>query len=147
VGDGAADGGIQSAAALEDQADGADRGWVGDAASEQFAVDGGGAELAEVAGVAQVLANGQDEVLQVTRGAVDRGRQAAGAVGPVHAIQSLFASPRDPALNGGQGHAKAGSDLAQGITSPDSFDHLTPSLTAFGFLLMAGSLRQGFLPC
>jgi hypothetical protein len=43
-------------------------------------------------------------------------------------------------LDGGQGHAKAGSDLAQGITSPDSFDDLAPSLTAVGFLLMAGSV-------
>jgi len=48
---------VQGAAALQDQADGADRGRVGDAAGEQFAVDGGGPELAEVTGVAQLLAN------------------------------------------------------------------------------------------
>src|SRR5215475_7265320 len=58
--------------ALQDQADGADRGRVGDAAGEQFAVDGGRPELAEVTGVVQLLADGQHEVLQVTLGAVNR---------------------------------------------------------------------------
>ena len=77
---------VQGAAALQDQADGADRGRIGDAAGEQFAVNGGHPELAEVTGVAQLLSDSQDEVLKVTLGAVDRSRQAAGAVGPVHAI-------------------------------------------------------------
>ena len=138
---------IQCPAALQDGANGPDRGRIGDTPSDQFAVDGRGPELAQVTGLAQLLTNGQHEILQRAFRAVVRGGQAAGAVGPVHAIQALFASPCDPALDGGQGHSKAGSDLAQGITSPDSFDHLAPLLTAVGFLLMAGSLRQGFLPC
>lgn len=138
---------IQCPAALQDGADGPDRGRIGDAPSDQFAVDGRGPELTQVPGLAQLLTNGQHEILPRAFRAVDRGGRAAGAVEPVQAIEALFASPCDPGLDGGQGHAKAGSDLAQGITSPDSFDHLTPSLTAVGFLLMAGSLRQGFLPC
>src|SRR5262249_53134067 len=104
-------------------------------------------ELAEVTGIPQLLAKGQHQVLPPALRAIDRGRQATGAVGPVHAIKALIASTCDPTLHGGQGHAKAVRDLAQGNASPDRFDHLTPSLAKVGFLLMAGSSRQGFLPC
>jgi hypothetical protein len=102
-------------------------------------VDSCGPELAQVTGVAQVLTNGQHEILHGAFGAVDRRGQATGAVAPVHAIQALIASACHPALHGGQGHANAVRDLAQGSASPDRFDHLTPSLTEVGFLLMAGS--------
>jgi hypothetical protein len=56
-----------------------------------------------------------------------------GRSNPVHAIQALIASACDPALHGGQGHAKAVRDLAQGSAGPDRFDHLTPSLAEVDF--------------
>src|SRR4029077_17942960 len=133
---------VQRAAALQDQADGADRGRVGDAPGEQFAVDGGGPELAEVAGVAQLLADGQDEVLQVTLGAVDRMRQAAGACGPVHAIQTLLTGPCGPALHRTQSDAKSVSDLARGHSLADGFNHLATSFEPVSFLLMAVSSKK-----
>src|SRR5262249_27308220 len=133
---------VQGAAALQDQADGADRGQVGDAAGEQLAVDGGRPELAEVAGVAQLLAGGQNEVLQVALGAVDRGRQAAGAVGPVHAIQALRTGPCDPALHRTQSDAKSVSDLARGDSLADGFNHLAAPFGPVSFLLMAVSSKR-----
>src|SRR6476646_8889591 len=105
-------------------------------------MDGGGPELAEVTGVAQLLANGQDEVLQVTLGAVDRSRQAAGAVGPVHAIQALLSGPCDPALHRTQSDAKSVSDLARGSSLADGLNHLAASFGPVSFLLMAVSSRK-----
>src|SRR5215831_2894383 len=105
-------------------------------------MDGGGAELAEVTGVAQLLANGQEEVLHVTRGAVDRGRQAAGAVGPVHAIQTLLTVPCDPALHRTQSDAKFVSDLAGRNSLADGFNHLAASFEPVSFLLMAVSSKK-----
>ena len=133
---------VQGAAALQDQADGADRGRVGDAAGEQFAVDGGGTELAEVTGVAQLLADGQDDVLQVMLGAVDRSGQAAGAVGPVHAIQSLLTGRCDPALHRTQSNAESVSDLTRGNSLANGFNHLAASFEPVPFLLMAVSSRK-----
>src|SRR5262249_41496638 len=118
------------------------RGRVGDAAGEQFAVDGGRPELAEVTGVAQLLADGQDQVLQVTLGAVDRSRQAARAVGPVHAIQALLAGPCDPALHRTQGDAKSVCDLAGGSSLADGFHHPAAAFEPISFLLMAVSSRK-----
>ena len=135
---------IQGAASLQDQADGANAGWIGQATGEPLAVDSGGPELTEVAGVTQLLANGQYEVLPRALGAIDRCRQAARAVGPVDAIQALSGGALDPALHSGQGHAELLGDLTQGGSVSDGVDQGTSALLGRGFLLRADSSAEGF---
>src|SRR5262249_21882280 len=129
-------------APLQDQADRADRRWIGNTARQQFPVDRSVATFTEVTGVPQWLANGQDEILDGAFGAIDGRRQAAGPALPVNAIQALLPGPRDPTLHRGQGDAKVRSDLVQGKAAPDSCDHRAPLLRRVGFLLMAVSSNK-----
>src|SRR5262249_37886104 len=115
---------VQGAAPLQDQADGAQRGWLANAAGPQRAVDGRGPEPSEVTGGAEVLTDGQHKILQRTVGTVDRGGQAAGAVGPVHAVEALARGACDPALHGGQGHSKLVGNAAHGEAPADGSNHL-----------------------
>jgi hypothetical protein len=50
-------------------------------------------------------------------------------------------------LHGGQGDAEAVGDLAQGSAGTDGFDHLAAALGGIGFLHMAVSSTESFLPC
>jgi hypothetical protein len=110
-------------------------------------VNGNRPKLSEVTGLTQLLSDRQDQILQGTFGAVDRGGQTAGAVGPVHPIQALVTRPRDPALHSTQSDAKLVSDLAHRQTPADGCDDLASLVDGARFLLMAVSSLEGFLPC
>ena len=114
---------------------------------QQFAMNRSVTALPEVTGVTQVLANGQDKILDGTFGAIDGRGQTTGSVLPVNAIQTLMPGSCDPALHRRQGYIKIRSDLPHRNTAANGGDHLATSLCRVGFLLMAGSLKKGFLPC
>jgi hypothetical protein len=129
---------------LQDQTDGPQGRWIGQATGQPFTVDGNRPKLSEITGLTELLPDRQDEILQRTIGAVDRRGQTAGAVGPVHPIQALVARPRDPALHRAQSDAKLIRDLTQRQTAADGFDHLASLLDGACFLLMAVSSLEGF---
>jgi hypothetical protein len=91
----------------------------------QGVADRSAAELAEVAGLLQLAAGGQHEVLQLLRGAVGRPGRSVGAVGPVDAVEPLRAGPGHPELDGGQGDPEVTGDVAQRGPAADGGDHLT----------------------
>jgi hypothetical protein len=119
---------VQGPAPVEDAADGPRRGEWRDALGLQGIADGAGAELAQVAPVLQLDAEGQHEILQVLRGAVDRPVTAGGLRREVDPIEAASFGPRDPEPDGGQGDAEAACDLAEGSAAAGGGDHLTTTI-------------------
>src|SRR5262249_33983577 len=90
-----AGGGGGAAAALQDAVDGAHGGRVGNAAGQQFAVNGRGTKVAQGAGLAQLPAQIDHEILQGGRGAAGRLTRAARPVGPIDAVEALATGAAD----------------------------------------------------
>jgi hypothetical protein len=104
---------VESPSSFEDSSDGSN----GRDGSEpefslsaaELSVDGGGAELAEVAGLSQFFTEAEDQLFEGVRG----GALLASTAPPareVHAIESLASGMGNPMLNGGEADAEAGGD-------------------------------------
>jgi hypothetical protein len=130
---------VERSPPLQDAADGSRGRRVRDALGQQRAVDRLGAELTEVAGVPELLADAQDEVLQLAFRPVDGRGQAAGAVAPIHPIQALASGATDPALHGAEGHVELQGDLPRRGTTADCLNDLPAALFGLGFLVTAVS--------
>jgi hypothetical protein len=141
---------VQAAAPLQDATDGTDRGHGRDAPRPQLAVDRRCTELAQVTGGAELVADGQHEVLHRVGAAVDRRGQAAGPIPPVDAVEPLAGGPAHPALDGAEGDAEAACDLAHRVTAADGFNDLSALLLGPAFLAMVVSWELGLpetTPC
>jgi hypothetical protein len=97
---------IESAAPQEDSSDGAE-GWnLLETAFREDKLDRHGAILAQVALVAELLTNSQDQILDASRRGDFRAPTTAGHARPNDAIQSLVPSVTYPTLDGCQCHTK-----------------------------------------
>jgi hypothetical protein len=120
---------------LQNAADGARGGRVRDALGQQRAVDRLGTELTEVAGVPDLLSDAQDEVLQRACRSVEGRGQAAGAVAPIHPIQTLASRATDPALYGAEGDVKLQGDLPGRGATAHRLNDLPATTFGPGFLV------------
>jgi hypothetical protein len=55
--------------------------------------------------------------------------------------------PGYPVLHSGQGHSELRRDFPRRAAAPNRLDHAAALLSGMGFLLMAESSQEGFLPC
>jgi hypothetical protein len=75
----------------------------------------------QVAALSRLAAHGPDQILDDRSGA-GGGVGRAGAVVPVHPVESLAVSPTDPGMNRGLTDAESVGDLVPGSTAPDGGD-------------------------
>lgn len=81
------------------------------------------AELSEVAGLLELLAEPENEILEPETCGVSRSSSAARRIRPVHAIKSLAVRPSNPVLNRRKTHAKFPLDFPQRPSSSNLGDH------------------------
>jgi hypothetical protein len=97
--------------------------------------------VAQVALLGQLLAQVQDQVLDVGRCA----SRCAGnrrLIFPVDAVQSLSLRTLDPVADRRRRDAEAAGDLVLGQAAADGLDHLMTALSRQALLLMATSRRN-----
>jgi hypothetical protein len=93
---------IEQAATQEDTADGAHRGQRLDPTFLECAADGSGSVFAQGAGLLELLAEVDDQVLDPRRGCCGRSPATAGSIGPIDAVEALVVGPTHPDLDGAQ---------------------------------------------
>jgi hypothetical protein len=97
--------------------------------------------VAQVAVLGQLLAQVQDQVLDVSRGAL-RGVRDRRVILPADAVQALATGLLDPVVDRRLRDAEAAGDLALGQTTSDGLDDLATTLSGQVLLLMATSQRD-----
>ena len=138
---------VQRAAAFENSPDGSHRGDPVDAqllaTLHQFSVNGGGAELAEIAGVAQ-MATELDHVVFDLGGGGLRLTPSAARPGPIDTVQPPMALMGHPALYRAQADATAHCHCSHGPSLSYLCDHLPPTLFNRLFRSRFGSPCKNF---
>ena len=132
---------VQYPPPFQDASDGADRGQRHRATLEQRGEDGLGADVPQVAPLAQLPSQVHDQVL-------DRfGRAPCGAgdgwpVLPVDPVEAPALGVLDPVVDGRLTDAEAPGDLVLGRATADGFDDVTTLLCRQAPLLIATSRRR-----
>jgi len=131
------------AAAFENPANGAHSGEEFNPLVLQRPLDRFRAELAQIACLLELTAQGQHKVLQFSGTFVGGPMRAPGAIRPVHAVQALRPGPLDPGLDRGKGYPKLRGDLPHRDPATHSRHDLVATLLNPVFLAMAVSLLTG----
>ena len=142
VGDCPQEGLPQRVPAFQDPADGAHRGRRVAPSLPQRRVDGLRADLAEVAGLLQLDAQTEHQVLHRARGPIARGTRAAGPVRPVHAVQPFCPGSPSPEEDRGRDDLEFPGSLPEGRPATNQRHHFPTTLLSLVFLAMAVSLRE-----
>jgi hypothetical protein len=113
---------VESTTAFEDSSDGSS-GRDGSEAefalsAAEFSVDGGGAELAEVAGLSQFFAEAENQLFKAVGGGIFF-PSASSPIGEVDTIEALALSMGDPMLDGTETDAEAGGDRPHRLAVTD----------------------------
>jgi hypothetical protein len=116
---------VKGAAALQNTVDCAQR-WNGTGvkSSQQITVNGGSAELAQVADVFKKFASGENACFAKGIGAVGGSWRTRGLVRKIQSIQTLALGAANPALNGAERDMKAPRDGAHGMATANGRNDL-----------------------
>ena len=97
---------IESAAPQEDSADGSQGGNLLESALVEGELDGHGTVFTQVALIAELLTNSQDQILDARRRGTFLASSTSWPIEPDHSVNTLIGGALHPTLNGSQCHAK-----------------------------------------
>jgi len=118
---------IQGTTPEENSADGAQGGDALDAALLESSMNGSRAELSEVAGLLELFAEPQDEILEMGRRSASGPSSTAWRITPDHPIKSLTAGTSNPVLNGSQTDMKFPLNISERSSTANRRNHPPPS--------------------